>query len=161
MVLREKLLEKLKLIKSNDAISLNESYVPVIVTQNDFDKIESELSVKLTSDYKWFLSTINGLDIDGLVLNGVVVYDFEPDTKRYDVISETALLRKQLNEQHVTIDFSNLLSLNSEDSDYLVLYDTHTDKVGVFSSVPNFHQIENSTGFLEYVISVLDEYLNE
>lgn len=28
-------------------------------------------------------------------------------------------------------------------------------------SVPNFNQTENSKDFLEYVISVLDEYLNE
>lgn len=149
------------MLKADDSIEFNEMYNPITISECDFRKVECELSISLPSDYKWFLSKLNGLDVDGMIVNGIVEYNFEPDEKSYDIIEETKLLRKQINYQNSPIDISDFLALNIEDSAYLVLYDVNQGVVKIFIFVPEFRQIAMSQNFLEYILSILDDYLNE
>lgn len=158
MDLRKQILSKLSDLKSSD-LDVNQDYIITNVTDEDFSIIEQELNVSLPEDYKWFLSTVNALCIDGFSVNGVTTYTFEPQQKSYDIIDETNLFRETMKQLSPETDISNLLSLNTEDSDYLCLYNVQTNTVGIFSLVPEFYRIEDEKPFLKFIENTVEDYL--
>lgn len=161
MAIKQEIRKKIKKLRAGQKVEVNKDYVFTKINQKDFDLVEQTLNINLPNDYKWFITNFNGLNVDGMTINGIVEYEFEPDEKSYDIIEETKLFQKQAENFNSKLNLHSFISLNTEDSDYLVLYDVEKNQVGIFSSVPEFFQIGNNTSFLKFIDSILDDYLED
>lgn len=161
MEIKKEILNNIKKLNTNNKIEFNKDYIFTKINEADFTLIEKKLNINIPNDYKWFLSKINGLNIEGFAINGIVTYNFNPNIKSYDVIEETTIFQKGNADLKTDIDIAPFISLNTEDSDYLILYNTTTNNVGIFSSIPKFNQIENDKPFLEFINLILQDYLED